>query len=94
MASASYIFISQYIDPTIVPNNSYPITEPVGTLDGMTFGIGGGVLYRLTDELGLRGSLNYNAVVLPYSDANSFNLVPNHLSLSVGIRFSVEKDAD
>lgn len=80
--------------------SSYEITNYPEIADVTSYGahVGGGIIYKFKEKIALKAVLNYNfqgnvsGGSGTAKEDNTFYYLTNHPSLSVGLRFKIEKD--
>jgi hypothetical protein len=82
---------------TLNPDNgNYPEVTPLSSRGSLTYGGGGGILYKLNANIGIRASVAYYGVSnLNNTDMYSqtyFLTLANHPAVSLAIRFRMDRD--
>jgi len=80
---------------TYTPNNiGYPNQEPQYRDLDFSFGAGAGIIYRFNQNLGLRFSAMYNAMLgdIQSNPWGDFIITPNHPAVNLAIRFRMDRD--
>jgi hypothetical protein len=77
-----------------VSPGGYPPKTPSSADPDFMFGMGAGFVYKFTPKIGLRVSGMYNLTLGNYTQDKEqyFITLPNHASVSVGVRFMMHSD--
>lgn len=81
---------------TVTPDMGYPEMAPVASRGSLTYGGGGGILYKISEKLGVRASVAYYGVSNLTTDngytTSYFLTLVNHPAVSLAIRFRMDRD--
>jgi hypothetical protein len=81
---------------TTTPEQANPLKVPSFRNDGFTYGGGAGILYRVNNKIGIRLAGDYDAIAVTSIDNPDWYipLLANHASISLAVRFHMNRDKD
>lgn len=81
--------------PEAISNLNKPVLLTIG---GYTAGIGAGAIYKVNNGFGIKLTAAYNGVLTSenssYSGEGNFKTLPNHVSISIGAHWLLDRDND
>ncbi len=86
-AGIGYLYGDGQLDYTTTPSIGSPAKYPSNSVPSLNLSGGGGLLYKITNGIGIRGAAAYNIVSGTKDDY--YPVLKNHPSVTVGIRFMV-----
>jgi hypothetical protein len=94
-AGIGYVVVSKAGDDySLSPDTGYPDKTPLGSGGSIAYGGGGGIIYQISSNLGIRFSAAYYAVSTSNEGQYFFSTLSNHPAISVGLRFKMDTDND
>ena len=75
------------------PDNGSSLQKyPIENNSNIHYGAGAGVVYRINQKIGIRGSVAYYGITDTGNPAYNYSTIAKHPAVSVGVRFRMERD--